>query len=544
MIKNIFLPESIKNYYLFPKRVIGFDIGRTEIHACVMQATGKIRTIEMLIKEPIENNMQLSGEERIAKAIQSILARVGSYDAIYVALPSSHIIFKELNLPFSSLQKIKLVLPFEVESMLPFSLDQAIIDAIVTHVYPDGNSDVLVAAVKRDYIEEQLRIFAAAGTSIDKITVDMFELYGLYQELPAYRHATKTVALIDIGIYSTRIAVIIDKQLRYIRVIPRGIITISKKIQHDFSSQNANVDALEHYIRFGVEKNDNQQFTQYAKAATHDLISEINFTVSNYTSKLKNVEQLSHITLTGEGSEIPGLAQLFEQTLNIGVDIFEGKKIVHNNAIKTGLSHIPQSYSISVATAISPTLTDQFNLQKIELNQKDEQVFNRQIIAISVLLLVILTSFITFSFIRSHSLKKAYVNSQKEIIEKLKKSFNIPDKSTKNLKSTLNAAEAKLADLKRKWSPLSHKNRFSFLKFLYELSRNINRADLGLDLSSITLDQDEIVLRGKVKNLEALTQLENSLKSEYFTLEESPQTPDFKQKPIKLKIKDQHEVVK
>jgi Tfp pilus assembly PilM family ATPase len=542
MIKNIFLPEKWGTYYLFPKRILSFDLSRSEIYACLIHAQGETRTIQALYRESLENNSELAHEEKTINAIRTILARIGQYDSIYIALPSSNIIFKELTLPFSSIQKIKLVLPFEIESLLPFSLDQAVIDAIITRTHSNGSTDVLSAAVKREYIEEQLRIFEAAGAQIDKITVDMFELYGLYSQLPFYDKYTGTTALIDIGNHVTRIALIIEKQLKYIRVIPRGVNTIIKKIKTDLPQQTEQESDIYNYLmRFGVDQNDNLEFSKYAQTALRELVNEINFTITTYTSKLKNTEQLSHITLTGEGSEILGVVTQFEHIMQVSSDILDSKKIFYNQLIKSDITHIPNGFLISIATALSPLSTAHFNLQNIQPIAQAERELNRQIITIGALVLLIISSFIMYSFIRTRSMRKMYNNSQKEAIDKLKKSFNIPEKSAKNIKSALNASQQKLADLKRKWSPLSHKNSFSFLKFLYELSRNINKNDIDLDLSSITLDQDEIVLKGKVKNVEALRQLENQLKSEYFTLEESPQTPDFKQKPIKLKIKDQRD---
>ena len=47
MIKNIFLPEQIRGYYLLPVNILGFDIGKTSVKAALIYCKGK----ETIIKK-------------------------------------------------------------------------------------------------------------------------------------------------------------------------------------------------------------------------------------------------------------------------------------------------------------------------------------------------------------------------------------------------------------------------------------------------------------------------------------------------------------
>src|SRR5437016_4043240 len=99
MIKNIIIPENIGNYFLFSKLIVGVDISRTEIHATITQATGSKRKILKLIEEKIENNSNLTYEEKVINALKSLKTKLGKYDYMHVAFSSSAVIFKELTLP-------------------------------------------------------------------------------------------------------------------------------------------------------------------------------------------------------------------------------------------------------------------------------------------------------------------------------------------------------------------------------------------------------------------------------------------------------------
>ena len=121
----------------------------------VAYLTGRKRIIEKLLSERIETTNTLSYDERVIQALKTHCEQIGPTSMkLSMLLPSSQVIFKELSLPFTGTKKIKMVVPFEVEAMLPFALDAAVIDSIVTKEdLAAQHTDVLVAAVKKEHIE-------------------------------------------------------------------------------------------------------------------------------------------------------------------------------------------------------------------------------------------------------------------------------------------------------------------------------------------------------------------------------------------------------
>lgn len=535
MIRNIFIPEYIGSYYLTAKHIIGLDINRKAIYATVISAKGYKRTIEKFIEEPLEYDTTVTYEERITRALLSIFSKIGPYDYVYTSISSSSVIFKEITLPFTGIKKIKLVMPFEVEALLPFSLDTALLDAIITKTNTqESKTDILVAAVKKDFMQHYLHMFTQAQVGVDKVSVDMFELYGLYTSIPAYQNSQDTQALIDIGMHTTRLAILVHGQLKYIRALPKGIITIAKELHNNLSIDTA--QALEEFIRFGPTQTENSDFALAAQNATQDLLADIQFTFTSYSSKLKTDDSLKKIILTGVAADIPDMASFMANTLAIPTHVLAANKIIHNGIIDSKMTTIPQSFLVSLATALSSPVTQDFNLQRLEANQQEDKTLQLQLITLGILSMLLILSFLTYSFLRVRSLRKAYNTSQALALDKLKKTFDLPSRSLISLKKANTDAAAKLESAEKKWSPLSHKNRFSFLNYLYELSRHIDRKDLGLDLSSISMDQDEITLTGRVKDFDAVRTLEQELRSELFSLEDSLQVPEFQTRPIKLRI--------
>ena len=96
MIKDIFLPEKIGSNYLFSKRIIGFDIGKTQIYSTQLKVSGKTFSVEKTIIQPIENDNSASYQKRASDAIKKILEQVDKYDEICTSISSFNVVFKKL----------------------------------------------------------------------------------------------------------------------------------------------------------------------------------------------------------------------------------------------------------------------------------------------------------------------------------------------------------------------------------------------------------------------------------------------------------------
>jgi Tfp pilus assembly PilM family ATPase len=142
MIKNIFIPEKIGDRYLFSKRIIGFDIGKTHINATQLYLNGTHVTLEKFIEIPLELGTVTNYPERVGNAIKLVMLQVDRYDEIRTSLSSSLVVFKEIKLPFVGHDKIALVIDFEIEPLLPFAINDALVDFIITKELDEEKSSL------------------------------------------------------------------------------------------------------------------------------------------------------------------------------------------------------------------------------------------------------------------------------------------------------------------------------------------------------------------------------------------------------------------
>ncbi|MCL5875321.1 MAG: hypothetical protein M1114_02520, partial [Candidatus Dependentiae bacterium] len=130
MIKNIFIPERFGSYYLFSKRIIGLDITKTDIYATQTYFKGNSIAIESIMHQPLEGAGTY--QERVVDALSKIVAQAKKNTVFFSSISSGLVIAKTIKLPFTSYEKIKMVIAYEIEPSLPFSVANAIIDFIIT----------------------------------------------------------------------------------------------------------------------------------------------------------------------------------------------------------------------------------------------------------------------------------------------------------------------------------------------------------------------------------------------------------------------------
>ncbi len=175
-----------------------------------------------------------------------------------------------------------MVVNFEVEPLLPFSLADAIIDFIITHTNKtEESSQVLVATVQKQHIAQHLKLFENSGIDPNMITVDLFALYGLYQYVPSYAQRKGGVVLLDLGLNSTRMAYIQNDQLKLIRTLPKRVSTIAKEVAQELNI--APTQAMDHIMRFGLESADWPEYLKAIKKVSISFWNSIRFTLTSFT---------------------------------------------------------------------------------------------------------------------------------------------------------------------------------------------------------------------------------------------------------------------
>lgn len=547
MIKNILVPEKIGHYYIFPKRVIGFDIGRTHITATQIYLSGNNITIERCIEQNInekisinkklESGNELDHEQKTIQAIKNIVSQLDTFDEIYTSISSSNVIFKSLRLPFVSRSKIKMVVNYEVEPLLPFSAQDALIDFIITKkIKQENSSEIMVAAVQRDFVENHVKLFEQAGILPSKIVVDLLSLYSFYKNIPAYQNIKGSVVLLDIGFNVTRLAYIHDGRISFIRSLPKGIMSQAKDFSQAYvtgqksDQESDQAKSVELFMRHGYKKLDDIAYKNAIESAAKNFWSSIKFTMQSFSSQVGQDVDVSKILILGQGAHILNISEFATNFLSVDCQLFQTSSFISkpNIKIKNALT-ISSSSIISLAVALPFGSMDEFNLYKIGALARGADLINRQLIVAGIFVLMIFSLLFVHSYVQISKTKREAKSSEQEIIASLGKKFKRSEED-ETLDEVVFSAEQEVLSKEKEFA-FAGRNRFSYLKYLLALQNSIiDKEGLGMDLESISISQpdNKIMIKAKVKSYPALKKLVKELrKSKLFRFVDSPEKLDF-----------------
>lgn len=532
MIRDVFIPAHIGNYYIFGTRILGIEINKTHIVACLTLKTGHKIIIEQLLDEPIEGGTGETYLERASQALTTLISRCEKkFDAIHSVFSSSTVIFKELRFPFSKYEKIRMVVNFEVEPLLPFSLNDASIDFIVTKTTPEY-SVVLVAAAQKQQVLDHLALFDMAQVKRPSVlTVDFFVLYDLYRQAITDQEGG---ILIDIGLHATRIGIISQGYLRHVRTLSHGIIAIARSIAE--RTNTSATSATDQLLRLGLESTTSSAWQQATQEAFAPLWEKLSFTIKTLADATGLPAQ-TPVSLFGFATRISGIETVASQMLQYPCKILQPTTLIEKAgaaiATKNGLSS--NHLICAGATLLSP-LTKQFNLLREDLETSNKPLFVKQLAVGLALVCTIIGMLLANTIIELRTLNKKIDTATEQTLEALHNRFPIVDITETDLSEAIRTAQSTMEQEERTWFKFYNPARPSMLKYFYELTAIIDdKKTLGLDLESVNFSENMVTMQGKVKNYDALKLLERNIsQSKVFRLvPPPPPEPVFS---IKLQI--------
>lgn len=335
-------------------RILGIDIGTTEVKAVLAEVSWREAKVLGVYVEPVPSEAEVAhrlppaepdfsrpeaGEaipdedeeiaekpERARKAVEALPPWVFAvadllkkhnleYQEIYTSVPGAAITTHLLTLPFDNRRRIEQVLPFELENVVPFDLDDMHVAFDVLGKAAEGGVKVLVCITPKENVKRFLGQLAQAGVDPKIVGVMPFTLFTaaklqLPEELGAY-------GVLDLGGRHTDLALVSEGNLVNLRSIPIGSDSLDAKL-----AQALRID-VQRAMAVKEEKADLTADDAVAKALREGfepLLIRIRQTLQGVRSN--NGVTITRLYLTGRGSLLPGLADLLADELDVQVERF------------------------------------------------------------------------------------------------------------------------------------------------------------------------------------------------------------------------------
>lgn len=154
-----------------PQRILAIEVEDREIKAALLETSFRDYRIVGLYRQPRSPEMEL------AEQLREFVAEHGlGGSTVLSALPGNRVTWRTLFLPFRDRKRLDQTVPFELETQVPFDLEEVVIAYHVLQRDKAG-STVLAALVQRKELQEHLEVMQSAG--LDPKVVDFSPLASL-----------------------------------------------------------------------------------------------------------------------------------------------------------------------------------------------------------------------------------------------------------------------------------------------------------------------------------------------------------------------------
>ena len=146
-------------------KIVGLDLGTHTVKVCELVAAFRNYELVGFGHEPVEYEGDGTPSfEALAAAAHRLLERRGLLgETVMCALPPGMSATTMVELPFDQPKKIEATLPFQLDEMLPISVEDVVYDYQIVERPEEGGATVLVAYVRRDRFAELLAARAGAA---------------------------------------------------------------------------------------------------------------------------------------------------------------------------------------------------------------------------------------------------------------------------------------------------------------------------------------------------------------------------------------------
>jgi Tfp pilus assembly PilM family ATPase len=203
--------------------VLGLEVTPRVVRGAFLRTTLRGSEMERYAEAPLPYSAESDSEENLlASAVAQILAEGGRPpDRIIASLGGEAASLRLIDLPAGVEKKVAEVLPGELESVLPFDVEDAIVDYQI--VGRDASTIQLMAvAAPRQSVADRLRELQSAGVEPRELAVGAAAFDGL-GALLGEALEDKTVLVVDVGPASTDFAVLTNGRCTFARTLSGGM---------------------------------------------------------------------------------------------------------------------------------------------------------------------------------------------------------------------------------------------------------------------------------------------------------------------------------
>lgn len=315
---------------------VGVDISTSSVKVLSLSSGRQgVLTLERYAIEPLAKGCVVDGNiekiEEVADCLKRALRRAGiKAREGMTGLPASSVITKKIQLP-ADLPESEMEVQVESEAAqyIPFELDEVRVDFTVLGPNPNSpdDVDVLIAAARREKVDDRSAVLQAAGLTPTVMDVESFAArLALENVLSAFPDQGRDAlfAVVNLGASSTSLTVLLNGEAVYEREQNFGGLQLTQDIARTYGLSSEEAEA---------RKRSGDLPDSYARDLLQPFMETLALEVTRalqffYTATPYN--RIDHVLLAGGCAVIPGVADVVASRTQLDVSVvnpFEGMRL-------------------------------------------------------------------------------------------------------------------------------------------------------------------------------------------------------------------------
>ena len=502
---------------LMPHKIIGIDIGSYSVKVALIERSFKSFAFTEFYERRIQYNELLSPDESVAIAIQGLIDDHNlAWDIASVGFPAQRVTSRLLTFPFGSAKKIDQTVSFEIESYIPFPVDDVVVDYVVAWSTKDASRVMVVYVQKKDLVRE-LSMLSSLNIDPRFVCVEGVDQLGLVNlgMVPP----EGAYAILDLGHEKCTVTICRGRRLGYIRAISLAgkalTDAIAAKLSVPFDEAERMKIEMGHLPLPG-EEDSADELTRQVTSAIKGVIDEflLHLRQTFFTFHETEDTPVEGVYLAGGTSRLPGLDRYLSDALKLNVTFLNCSDF-HFTRLDRADAHrhvIPQALSLALrATAGGGA---DVNLRSGEFAFKgDVEQFGGSLRKVGIVLgLIVFLALINFST-KYYSVRKQIDKMRGDVAALVKQAIpGTPARAVSTPKAAVSLIKSKEAEVSERMVQLKSVLGLSPLDVLKEISAKLPpRTDLKLEVADLSIAPDRVTFSGAVDDFKAVDMVKAAL---------------------------------
>lgn len=497
-------------------RLLGLDVGAEAIKGVALESAFRGFAVQETFRVKVE-----AGDgpllDRQKAALASLPPGALQADLVAVALPGTMVATHVLTFPFPDQKRIEAALPFELEGVLPFDLDEVVWDYQLCGAR-DGKTEVLVGVVKKEELARVLGMLAEVGVDPQVVSLPPLTFANLWAHGAVPRRSSegfsaepgqeseeeKPVAVLDLGAGRSLLCVIAEGKAELARTIPWGGADLTKAAARAVgtSFEEAERWKLER-ASLGEAPRDSEEEARAAEAvqrALVPLVRELRQTLMAYAARTRR--KVHRLLLAGGASRTRGLPEALARATGVEV---EALSIGAPVALSPADAPMTPELALAIALALraqGSSRAPRLNLRRGEFAfTRDFQQVRGKMFAFGAFAAILLLLAGANAFARLSTLDKSAADLDKALCEV----------TTRVLGKCETDYRVALSRLKGRHSPAAAIPKYSAMDIFAAVVESVPD-DVEIKLEEIDIAASKARLRGETDAFETVDRIVSGLK--------------------------------